>query len=810
MSTSQPQRPLNSIFLRLLWLYLFVPLLVSSLVMIAIAAFYGGRVFRSQQTNLNKSVAYSTASYLYNAANVLDILVVRAEDSSLKDFNLSAEVIYKGYEYFENFYLLDQDGVVLSSITPNDRSVGLDLSHRDFFQQAKQVHGVYISPPFISDNSGQPAVYLSKVARDGKVVAGELSLVELQRVITQGAGWSEPSTVFITDQTGVLLAHPNSDLVRQQADLGSLKIIQRARQGDSGLAYWDRGKFYMGVVTTVETSRWLVISQAPVSEVFRPYYGPAFFYVLFSTATLSLFTRLFGRQFQQSVIAPLSRLSNASTEITRGNYAVNPEIKRIPAPFLEIRSLIASFTEMAQSIRAREKLLEHLATHDSLTGLPNRALFQKRILDYIEEIQSTQHSGQEFAVLFIDVDDFKSVNDAFGHYIGDLTLKEIGALMTPLIGPDDLVGRVGGDEFAMMLAGAVGVQNAHPTAEALLYQFNQPLHIEGHEIFLSASIGVSIYPRNGTDPDMLIQNADTAMYQTKREGKRGIKFYTEDMETQAQERYILSSYLHRAMEQNEFELYYQPIVDTQTHTIVGSESLLRWNNARLGMIMPSRFISLASDTGLILPIGEWVLRTACVMNRAWSAQYLPDLTISVNVTEREIKYKNFRETVEKVLEISGLPPHLLLLELSENIFFQNLKAIERIIVDLKHLGVKLSLDDFGTGYSTLSCLTRIPFDEIKIDRSLSAHVTTSSRDAAIVSGIIRMGHDLGMQVVAEGIETKAQIDFYNDLGCDRMQGFFYSQPVRAGQYEVLIKQSVQDLSNRERIPPGREKPASGS
>jgi EAL domain-containing protein (putative c-di-GMP-specific phosphodiesterase class I) len=369
---------------------------------------------------------------------------------------------------------------------------------------------------------------------------------------------------------------------------------------------------------------------------------------------------------------------------------------------------------------------------------------------------------------------------------------------------------VGGDEFAMMLAGAAGVQNSHPTAEALLQQFNQPLHIEGHEIFLSASIGVSIYPRNGTDPDMLIQNADTAMYQTKREGKRGIKFYTEDMETQAQERYILSSYLHRAMEQNEFELYYQPIVDTQTHTIVGSESLLRWNNARLGMVMPSRFISLASDTGLILPIGEWVLHTACVMNRTWSAQYLPDLTISVNVTEREIKYKDFRETVEKALEISGLPPHLLLLELSENIFFQNLKAIERIIVDLKHLGVKLSLDDFGTGYSTLSCLTRIPFDEIKIDRSLSAHVTTSSRDAAIVSGIIRMGHDLGMQVVAEGIETKAQIDFYNNLGCDRMQGYFYSQPVRAGQYEVLIKQSVQDLSNRESIPPGREKPASDS
>lgn len=794
MSPSQPQRPLNTIFLRLLWLYLFVPLLVSSLVMIAIAALLGGRAFSSQQINLNKSVAYATANYLFNAANVLDILVVRAEESDLDDFNLSTEVIYKGYEYFGSFYLLDREGMVLSSTRPDGRDLGLNLSHRDFFQQAKQVHGVYISPPFISPHSGQPAVYLSKATRDGQVVAGELSLSELQKIITQGAGWVGTSTVFVTDQNGTLLAHSNNELVMQQANLSNLKIVQDARLGDLGMTYWDQGHLYMGVATTVETSRWLVVSQTLVSDVFRPYYGPAIFFVLFSTGILILFFRLFGRQFQQSVITPLSRLSKATSEIAKGIYAVNPQIKRIQAPFLEIHALVVNFSEMAQSIMAREKLLEHLATHDTLTGLPNRALFQKRILDYIEEAQSPLQVHQhEFAMLFIDVDDFKSVNDAFGHHIGDLTLKEIGALMIPLIGSDDLVGRVGGDEFAIMLAGSSGVQNAHPTAESLLRQLNHPMHIEGHEIYLSASIGVSIYPQDGTDPDMLIQNADTAMYQTKREGKHGIKFYTEEMETQAQERHTLSSFLHRAMENDEFELYYQPIYDTQTHTITGSEALLRWNNPQLGQVMPTRFISLASDTGLILPIGEWALRTACVTNHAWSTRFMPDLAISVNVTERQIKHKDFRETIETVLKVSGLPPHLLLLELSENIFFQNLKAIERIIMDLKHIGVRLSLDDFGTGYSTLSCLTRIPFDEIKIDRSLSGHVTTSSRDAAIVHGIIRMGHDLGMEVVAEGIETKDQIDFFTDLGCDKMQGYFYSQPIRAGQYEVLIRQLVQDF-----------------
>jgi diguanylate cyclase (GGDEF)-like protein len=507
--------------------------------------------------------------------------------------------------------------------------------------------------------------------------------------------------------------------------------------------------------------------------------------VLFSAATLILFLRLVGSQVKNLVVSPLSKLSKATSEIASGNYAVNPQIKLIPAAFSEIRSLITNFREMAQSIMAREKLLEHLATHDNLTDLPNRALFQKGIQEQIEEDGKTQ---QEFAVLFIDVDDFKSVNDAFGHTIGDQALEQIASMLLRIIGPEDLVGRVGGDEFAILLAGSSGVRNAHSIAEALLHQLNQPLQIAGHEIYLSASIGVSIFPQDGSNPDLLIQSADTAMYQTKREGKHGVKFYTGEMETLAQERHKLSTSLHHALEAQEFELLFQPIYDFQRHNIVGSEALLRWNSRQLGLVMPSQFIDLASDTGLILPIGEWVMASACAQNQAWAAQGLPDLTINVNIAERQIKFKDFRETVEQALQNSGMPPHLLRLELSENIFFQNLKMIERLMVDLKQMGVKLSLDDFGTGYTTLSCLTRIPFDEIKIDRSLSRNVTSEPRDAAIVRGIIRIGHDLGMQVVAEGIETRDQFHFYSDLGCDRMQGYLYSHPVSAAQYESLLKQ----------------------
>jgi predicted signal transduction protein with EAL and GGDEF domain len=353
--------------------------------------------------------------------------------------------------------------------------------------------------------------------------------------------------------------------------------------------------------------------------------------------------------------------------------------------------------------------------------------------------------------------------------------------------PGAILGRLGGDEFGILAERMYYARDAMLLCEQILKNFNQPFQLEEYQVYITPSIGISFFPEDGQDPDTLIQNADTAMYNAKREGKNIYQFYNLEMKTQAQERYTLSAHLHHALELSEFSLMYHPILDIHTYKVSGSEALIRWKNPRLGAVMPDRFITLANETGLIVPIGEWILSTACQQARCWIDEG-HSLTVNVNIAERQLKQKNFVEMITRILEETGLPAHLLKLELTENIFFQNFKdkQIDIILNQVKNLGVQLALDDFGTGYSTLSCLTQIPFDVIKIDRSLSSNAMTSSRDAGIVRGILNMAKDLGMQVVAEGIETVQQVKFYRDLNCDQLQGYYFCRPLPPTEVSRLI------------------------
>jgi diguanylate cyclase (GGDEF)-like protein len=413
-------------------------------------------------------------------------------------------------------------------------------------------------------------------------------------------------------------------------------------------------------------------------------------------------------------------------------------------------------------------------------------MLQRRLADLIE---SARASGQEFAVLFIDLDDFKTVNDAFGHMIGDRVLQTIAGLLRAAAGANSTVGRLGGDEFAVLLEDPQQAKTASVMAETILSHLTQPMQIEENEIYLSASIGISAFPLDGQTPDILIQNADTAMYQAKSEGKNAYHYYSLEMETRAQERHRLTTCLHHALEQEEFEVVYQPIFSTHTRQLVSSEALVRWTSPRLGSVPPARFIPLANETGLILPLGEWILRSACRQNLAFIRAGYPGLRISVNISERQLRSKDFVASVRHILEETCMPPHLLTLELTENIFFQGFQEIDALLLEVKQMGVQLALDDFGMGYATLSCLTQIPFDEIKIDRSLSLNVTTSAGDAAIVRGIVRIARELGMPVVAEGIENEEQICFYQELGCDMLQGYYFSPPLSSSAFEARLRES---------------------
>ena len=821
MKTSPIQQTLNGIFFNLLWTRFFAPLLISSLAIMTSLVFMAGQEYQEQQETINNSVTYSVSSYLYNASNVLDMLAIRAQGADMEQVIYSMEGMRRGYEYFDALYYLDEHGRVLAVAPADDETLGLDLSLQEYFQGALATNGAYISRPFISMKSGHPAVYLAKSVPGRGVVAGELSLNELQRIIGLGMNMHETTVTFITDQWGTLLAHPRVELVAQQENAGKMELLQKARHGDLSLVYWEDGGFYTGSAALEQTSGWIVISQARVSDVFRPYIVPALLYVVISVGVLALFLRLFSGRFRHVVIEPLRQLSRATSEVAEGSFSADTRLADPTVSFQELDHLSRNFHKMTESVLARENMLQHLATHDPLTDLPNRTMFKHQLEAMVRKAPapsapSTAHSAerttgtasieasteQDFAVLFIDLDDFKTVNDAFGHHTGDLILRTVSRLLSECIGDAGTVGRLGGDEFGVLLQHPRAVQNAGLIAEELLRRLTQSMNIDGHEIYLSASIGISVYPLDGQNPDELVQNADTAMYQAKGEGKNSYLYYSLEMETRAQERHRLTTLLHHALELDEFELVYQPIYATRTRQMVCSEALIRWHSPRMGDVPPSRFIPLANETGLILPLGEWVLRAACQQNQQWLRQcclgqngqrlpYPANLRVSVNVSERQLRHKDFVETVRSALEATQLPPELLTLELNENIFFQGFKEIGSLLARVKQLGVRLALDDFGMGYATLSCLTQIPFDEIKIDRSLSMNIGTSAGDAAIVRGILHIAHDLGMQVVGEGVETEEQIRFYEALGCDLLQGYYFSKPLRRAEFEERLSREMQ-------------------
>lgn len=785
MNETREQRrtPLKLLFYRLLWLRLFTPLLVSSLITIGGVWLLASQEIIKQMQTLNTSMVYSVGSYLNDASNALDTLALRTEVSDAEQTALSMEVVLEGYEFFDGFYYLDAAGHVQAIAPHDDRYLGLDFSRQEYYRQALKTNRVVISAPFLSLRSGQPAVTLARRDKLGGIIAGELSLAELQRLVTSRIHTNMPFATMVIDQTGTMLANPQASLVSQQVNASNMQITHLANIGGGNVIYWYNNSAYLGNSAVEPISGWKIMSYTKASQVYMPYALPAVAFGLISTAVLTLFLRMFSTEFQRHVVTPLSRLSQATGEIASGSYPALPETLGSPQSFDELATLTENFLNMTNAVVERENQLQEMASHDPLTNLANRTLLHKRLE---EQIATAQMSDSEFAVLFVDLDDFKTVNDAFGHNTGDMLLNHIAHLLEACCEQGDFISRLGGDEFALIINRQPYTRSVEKIAECILRQLNRPMQIRGQEIYITCSIGISIFPLDGSTGDTLLQNADTAMYQSKSNGKNTLAFYSLEMETRAQERHRLSAAMHHALEQAEFKMVYQPIYSAATCCPAGSEALIRWHNPRLGDVPPARFIPLANDTGLILPLGEWILNTACSENQRLAGPGARDMWMGVNVSERQLRHAGFLDSVRRALDETGLPPGRLMLELTENIFFQGFTEIDALLLEVKRMGVLLALDDFGTGYSTLSCLTQIPFDVIKIDRSLSQHITTSPRQAAIVRGILQIAHDLGMQVVAEGIENEEQLRFYESLGCDLLQGFYFNRPLQSDAFRQLL------------------------
>ncbi len=452
-----------------------------------------------------------------------------------------------------------------------------------------------------------------------------------------------------------------------------------------------------------------------------------------------------------------------------------------------------------QDISARklaEKQIEYLALHDGLTGLPNPRFFRDEVTKAISEAVRFETM---LATLFLDLDRFKNVNDSLGHGIGDLLLKEVAERVTHCLRKGDAVSREpegsqenvlarqGGDEFTVLLTTLRHAEDAARVAQRILDALASPFRIEGHEIFTSASIGIAVFPDDGGDVETLLKNADTAMYSAKEEGRKNYKFFTEEMNKAARAKLSLESDLHNALRQNEFILHYQPQIEVASRKIVGVEALIRWQHPKRGLVPPLEFIPLAEERGLIIPIGEWVLRSACAQGSAWQKAGLGRITVAVNMASPSFRQMDLMAVVADALEKSGLEPGFLELEVTESIMMRDVEAVLTMLKKLKGIGIHLSIDDFGTGYSSLSYLQRFPLDALKIDRSFVNNID-KPEGSAIALAIMALAKSLNLKVIAEGVETEHQVRILREHGCEFMQGFLFSRPVSAEEIARLLQQ----------------------
>lgn len=427
---------------------------------------------------------------------------------------------------------------------------------------------------------------------------------------------------------------------------------------------------------------------------------------------------------------------------------------------------------MRHAVQHAEERVGYLAYYDTVTHLPNRHAFNERFEAMLREVAQKQ---QKLTLLFLDLDDFKVVNDTLGHHVGDLLLKDVAEKLSASVRQGDAVYRVGGDEFAMVLAN-VDRENAEVVAEKFIRTLARPLSIEGHTLYVSASIGISLFPQDGADATTLLRNSDAAMYSAKERGKNTYQHFSEEMHEKTSLRLALEGDLRLALERNEFELHYQPIVDMQTGKTVAVEALLRWRHAEKGMISPNAFIPLAETTGLIVPIGEWVLRQACLDAQAWQSRG-HFIQVSVNLSGRQFREEPLIDSIQTVMMETGMDPTMLMLEITESVLMEHAEATVARLYRLKDMGIYLSIDDFGTGYSSMTYLKRFPVAKLKIDQSFIRDIPDDSEDVAITAATIQMAHGLRLRVVAEGIETKEQAEFLREHGCDLGQGYLYSRPV---------------------------------
>jgi diguanylate cyclase (GGDEF)-like protein len=492
------------------------------------------------------------------------------------------------------------------------------------------------------------------------------------------------------------------------------------------------------------------------------------------------------------LVKPIRQLSTAAKEMGRGQVLVPIDIDSRD----EIGDLARTFREMGKNLNYFHEQIHYVANHDSLTGLPNRLMFKEYLHRAAAEARRDE---QGMSILFLDLDNFKRVNDTLGHQIGDKLLEELADRLSHQLRETDLVTRVAqkdatrlvarlaGDEFIILLPMTSGPGEAQKVARRIIDSFKEPFAIYKQEIYISTSIGIALYPTDGTTADELLKNADIAMYHAKKLGRNNYQYYSSELNRALLEKLEIEGRLRRAVESNELELYYQPQMELATGRICGVESLLRWNDPELGQVPPDKFIPIAEEFGLIVPISEWIIHEACRQARQWRERYPEPITVSINISAIHFNGYNLESVIAEALQVAGLDPQYLDIELTETSILDDPDQAIKTLNGFKKMGLHVSLDDFGTGYSSLSYLMKLPLDKLKIDQSFIRCMGQNASGTAIVSAIIAMAHSLGLSVVAEGVEEESHVDLLREMRCDILQGYYIAKPMPLHRIENLLE-----------------------
>jgi diguanylate cyclase (GGDEF)-like protein len=456
-------------------------------------------------------------------------------------------------------------------------------------------------------------------------------------------------------------------------------------------------------------------------------------------------------------------------------------------------NLLSRALRYAIERKRNQERLAYLASYDQLTNLPNRSLFNERLAS---SLLHAQRHNRQMVLMFLDLDHFKDINDTLGHSAGDELLKDVAKRLQHCVRAEDTIARLGGDEFTIIINEIKHHKDSAAVAEKILDALTHPFVLEGEEVFVTISIGIAGYPRCGSDPETLIRHADTALYRAKSEGRSNYQFFEAEMNQAVSERMNMINALRHAAKREEFFLYFQPLIHANSGQVYGMEALLRWHHPERGLIPSSEFVPLLEETGLILPVGEWVIREACKQNRLWQEAGLEPLVVSVNLSARQFHKRALHDVVTSAIAESGIQAQQLQLEITESVLLERNHAANRVLTRLRDIGVKLAIDDFGTGYSSLSYLKQYPFDTLKFDRSFIHGITSSDNGAAIVASVINLGHSLGMTVVAEGVETPQQLAILHDHACDQFQGYLFGYPMSAeGCTRWLLQNTARSFSS---------------